>query len=152
MNLPRTMTAIDKEPSPQSPDFDSFLITDDEDCISFEEMSDTTHQSSPPPCNDLETSLFDVDDSEITSLWEYFDEDDDIIDDSEYNSIKSEDLWESDWSSQSIDASSLVQSDTSTQPDSPPPTTQPPEFDQLHNLPHEIVERPRYGPQWLRWQ
>jgi hypothetical protein len=146
MNLPRTMTALDKDSSPQSPDFDSFLITDDDDCISFEEMSDITHQSSPPPCNDLEPSLFDVDDSEITSLWDYFDGDEDIIDDSEYDSIKSEDLWESDWSSQSTE-SSLEQSDTSTQPDSPPPTTQPPEFDQLHNLPHEIVERPRYFPQ-----
>jgi hypothetical protein len=145
MNLARTMTALDEDSSPQSPDFDLFLISDDDDCFSFnEEMSDAAQQSSTPPCNDVESSLFEVDDSEITILLDYFDYEDDILSDSEYNSIKSEDLWENDWSSQSTP--NLEQSETSTQPDSPPPTTQPPEFDQLENLPHEIVERPRCFP------
>jgi len=144
MKLLGTMTELDEDSPPPSPDFDLFLITDDDGCVSFEEMSDTTHHSSPPPFDDLETSLIDVDDSENTTLMDYFDEVHDIIYDSEYNSIKSEDLWENDWSSQSTP--NLEQSETSTQPDSPPPTTQPPEFDQLENLPHEIVERPRCFP------
>jgi len=143
MKLLGTMTELDEDSPPPSPDFDLFLITDDDGCVSFEEMSDTTHHSSPPPFDDLETSLIDVDDSENTTLMDYFDEVHDIIYDSEYNSIKSEDLWEGDCSSQSTDISLFEPSNTSTQRNSSPPP-QPPEFDQLQNLPHEIVERPRH--------
>jgi len=146
MNLPHAMNKLDHDSSPESFGFDLLLSSDDEDCISFEEMSDITNQSSPPPDNDIEFSLFDLDNSENTSLLEYFEEEDDDISNFEYNSRRSEELWESNSSSQSIDTTSLQQSDNSSQSDASSPPAQPPELDKLHNLPHQIVERPRYSP------
>ena len=139
------MHPVRENASPQSAEFDLFLILDNDDDISSEEISDTTHPSSPPGI-DLESCVFDTADTENMSLLDYFDEEDAMISDSEYNSMKPEDLWGNDWLSQSTDPSCMEQSNASTQPDHIL-TTQPPEFDQLHNLPLEIVERPRYFSQ-----
>lgn len=144
MNRYYAMNKLDQGSSPESSDNDLFLSSDDEDCISLEDISATTNQSPRPPDNDIELSLFDLDDSENTSLLEYFDEEDNNISDPEYNSIRSEGLWEDNSPLQSIDISTLEQSDNSSQTDSSPPVQQP-EFDKLHNLPHQIVERPRYS-------
>jgi len=143
VNFPPAMNRLDQDSSLESSEYALSLSSDDEDYISFEEMSDATTQSSPPE-TDVDFPLFD-DDSENSGPLEYFDEQDDLISDSEYNYIKSEELGEGTSSSQCIDISSLSHSDNSSQTESSSPLTLPPESDSLNNLPYEIVDRPRYS-------
>jgi hypothetical protein len=133
---------------PLTPDTDWELFAcydeDDDGNISFEEITVLDELCS---VRDLLNYLSCTDDTQMS---------DDLYDLEQQNKIdnrlmdefiKLEDSYESDsTSTQSTSPSSILtpHNNQSSSPPPPPATPQIPAFDQLQNLPHEIVERSRY--------
>ena len=120
-------------------DWDLFSTEEDNDGdISIEEMSDITEVLPPVP-DHLDNCSSNANETQISEPQDRKQEDD--ISSDEF--IKLEDLYDSDTTStQSTNTfETLLESSPSPSPTSSP---QFPDYDQLQNLPNEIVERPRF--------
>jgi hypothetical protein len=125
--------------APDISDWDLLLVDNDDDLFVSEEMSDIIEIFSIPDSS--ATSISSACNEIRNSLEDYY------INSEEEDSLfaKLEDLYETDTTSTQPTDPDLNHEEP-IQQDSSPTTipSYPPEFDQLQNLPYEIVERPRY--------
>jgi hypothetical protein len=145
-----SMSEIANQPFTGGFDWDIFSNGDDEDnSISFEEMFEVTEVSSN--LDQLEHCVSVEDAMIMPEPRNFFEQENNNINAQDADTIiKLEDLFDSDITSSQATVSSgeFVDSQSSTWPNSFLSTSSPliPEFDQLQNLPYEIVQRPRYIP------
>jgi len=128
--------------SSQDSDWSLFLSdSDDVDDISLEDITECSVPTEEP--NDLDENLFVSDDTSIPE--------DDITSPTTDDFIKLEDLYQdetldsTDYSQDNIPLEDLQESQSNSYSSIPSSSPSIPDFDQLQNLPHEIVERSRYS-------
>jgi len=128
--------------SSQDSDWSLFLSdSDDVDDISLEDITECSVPTEEP--NDLDENLFVSDDTSIPE--------DDITSPTTDDFIKLEDLYQDEtldstqYSQDNISLEDLQESQSNSYSSIPSSSPSIPDFDQLQNLPHEIVERSRYS-------